>query len=173
MSWSRNLLCAVVLSTPRTHWELHKDTEILQARRLSTKAKIIESQQNKTQANHSGSKHITHIFTQTLTTGPPLRADLAVPPTAQCWRVSRTNWASLHREQWRPEVVLLSRRRGGGGLPVVSPCWSFRERCHTHLLPPRPPPSSHQTSYWVQAPGAWVRKRMALLRQSSWTRCHG
>ena len=64
-----------------------------------------------------------------------------MPPTAQCWRVSRTNWASLRREQRRPEAVLLSRRRGGGRLPVVSRCRSFWEWCHTRTnrRPPRHP----------------------------------
>lgn len=138
----------------------------LTARRLNTKAKIIESHKNKTQANHYGSKHIAHKRT----TGPPLRADLAMPPTAQHWRVSRINWASLRREQWKPEAVLLSRRRGGGSLPVVSPCRSFWEWCHTRTNPPILTPASSR----VQGPpSAEVEKRPALLRLSSWTRCHG
>lgn len=37
----------------------------LTGRRLNTKAKIIESHKNKTQANHYGSKHITHTHTFT------------------------------------------------------------------------------------------------------------
>lgn len=41
----------------------------------------------------------------------------------------------LRREQWRPEAVLLSRRRGGGRMPVVSRCRSFWEWCHTHRNP--------------------------------------
>lgn len=35
------------------------------------------------------------------------------------------------------------------------------------------PPILTPTSYLVQGPGAEVEKRTALLRQSSWTRCHG
>lgn len=112
------------------HWRPDKDRELLLPWSLELKQKKIESHANKTPANHRGSKHIAHVFTQTRTAGPPRRADPAVPPTAQSWRVSRTNWASLHREQRRPEVMPLSRRRGGGALPVVSRCQSFQERRH-------------------------------------------
>lgn len=56
--------------------------------------------------------------------------------------MSRTNWASLHREQWRPEAAPLSGRHGGGMLPVVSQRQSFRERRHTHKLSRQPHSSS-------------------------------
>lgn len=143
----------------------------LTGRRLNTTAKIIESHKNKTQANHYGSKHITRTFTHrhTRTAGPPLRADPAVPPTAPCWRASRTNWASLRREQWRPEAVLLSRRRGGGRLPVVSPCRSFWERCHTRANPPPPTPrSSHRP-----APGFRARVQRSGKERRSYDRAAG
>ncbi|KAG8006911.1 hypothetical protein GBF38_022977 [Nibea albiflora] len=83
-----------------------------------------------------------------------------MPPTAQRWRVSRINWASLRGEQWRPEAVLLSRRRGGGSLPVVSPCRSFWERRHTCTKAPQ---SSHQPAPGVQGPGCRGREKNGTL----------
>lgn len=47
--------------------------------------------------------------------------------------------------------MLLSRRRGGGRLPVVSRCRSFWERCHTRTNPPPPPSSSHQPASGFKA----------------------
>lgn len=152
------------------HWRPDKDRELLLAWSLALKQKIIESHANKTPANHHGSKHIAHVFTQTRTAGPPRRADPAASPTAQSWRVSRTNWASLHREQWRPEVVPLSRRRGGRraasgqsvkGLPGV-------------ILKILPPTSQQLPQDLLgSGPGAEVKKGAALLQQCSWTRRHG
>lgn len=69
-----------------------------------------------------------------LTTRPPLRADLAVPPLPPSLSagVRPEQTEPLRREQWRPKAVLLCRRRGGGGLPVVSRRWCFWEGCHTN-----------------------------------------
>ncbi|CAB1440148.1 unnamed protein product [Pleuronectes platessa] len=68
--------------------------------------------------------------TQVLTSGAGVRPEQTGP---------------LRRERRRPEAVLLSRRRGGGRLPVVSPCRSFWEWCYTRNKPPsshRPAPGS-------------------------------
>lgn len=75
-----------------------------------------------------------HSHTHTQTIGPPLRADLAMPPLLSAG-VCPDQTGPLRREHWKAEAVLLSRRRGGGRLPVVSLCWSFWEWCHTHTNP--------------------------------------
>lgn len=104
----------------------------LTARRLNATAKIIESHKNKTQAHHYGSKH-TYIHTHGLQDHP---GELTWPcPLPLSAGVCPEQTGPLRREQWRPEAVLLSRRRGGGRLPVVSPCRSFWERCHTRTHP--------------------------------------
>lgn len=60
MSYSHNLSCPVLLHIPKTHWKLNKDREDLTSWGLKTKAKAIESHQNKTRANHFGFRRIAH-----------------------------------------------------------------------------------------------------------------
>lgn len=66
------------------------------------------------------------------------------PPAPRSWRVSRTNWASLYREQWRPQAAPRSRRHGGGTLPVVSQRQGFREPRHARKLSRQPHNSSRR-----------------------------
>lgn len=74
------------------------------------------------------------ICSHTQTIGPPLRVDLTMPPLLSAG-VRPDQTGPLCREHRRAEAVLLSRRREGGRLPVVSPCRSFWEWCHTHTNP--------------------------------------
>ena len=151
--WAGSVICYVLSSSLYSQDTLGARQRHLTARRLNAEAKIIESHTQKKHKLIIVAPNTSHTHTHSRTAGPPLRADLAMPPTAQCWRVSRTNWASLRREQRRPEAVLLSRRRGGGRLPVVSRCRSFWERCHTRTNRPPPPPplSSHQPASGFRA----------------------
>ena len=62
--------CSFMFCPPLHSQDTAKDRQRqrdLTARRLNTKAKIIESHKNKTQANHFGSKHIAHAHTFTHT----------------------------------------------------------------------------------------------------------
>ena len=142
---------------------------ILTGRRLNTKSKIIESHENKTQANYYGSKHITstHTFTHT-DQGPPLRADPAMPPYCSALACVQNKLGLSVGNCGGLRPCCLAGAEGAAGCQWSVPVGASGNGVTlTHN-----PLSSHQPAPGLRA-GCRGQDRTALLRLSSWARCHG